>query len=115
YDTVFNKIMKEEEEVHAISIRILGDIPGLFLFVLQEKDALNLVDMMMPGQTPKQLDAIGISALQELCNILCSSYLNALSRMLNKSLISSVPGYAKDMFGAILPSIYIEAGQIEEY
>lgn len=114
YEEVFSKIKSEEEQVCAVSLRILGDAPGQFLYVMEEKDALNLVKMMIGENTPDILDGLATSALQEACNILCSSYVNALSRMLNLTLISSVPAFVQDMFGAILTSTYIQAGQIEE-
>lgn len=113
YDNIFEDILGEEEPVHAISIRALGDIPGNFLFVIEEDYAIDLIRMVM-GSSIGEVDELGISALQEICNILCSSYANAISRLLNISMASSVPAYVKDMFGAILPSIYMESGQYEE-
>ncbi len=113
YDKLFSDTMGEEEQVNAVSVRVLGDIPGNFLFVLKDKDALDLIEMIT-GNIVKCLDGVVISALQEICNIICSSYINTLSRMLNLTLISSVPAFAQDMFGAILPTAYIEAGQIED-
>lgn len=41
--------------------------------------------------------------------------MNALSRMLNLTFISSVPAFAQDMFGAIFLTTYIEAGHIEDH
>lgn len=113
YHKVFDTIKREEDEVVAVSILVLGDTPGSFLFILEREDAFDLIQMMT-GQKPEALDSLSISALQEVCNILCSSYINAVSRMLNLTLISSVPAYVEDMFGAILSSTYIEAGQIDE-
>lgn len=115
YERLFSDIIEEEEKAVAVSIRILGDAPGSFLLVLREKDALDLIPMILGKDEVGVLDDMSISALQEVCNILCSSYMNALSRMLNITLISSVPAFVQDMFGAILSTAYIEAGQIEDY
>lgn len=115
YERLFSDIIEEEEKVDAVSIRILGDAPGNFLLVLKEEDALDLIPMILGENVERILDNMGVSVLQEVCNILCSSYINALSRLLNITLISSVPAFAQDMFGAILPTAYIEAGQIEDY
>jgi chemotaxis protein CheC len=49
--------------------------------------------------------------MQEIGNILCSSYWNALSRMLDLTFLSSVPAFVQDMFGAIMTTAYIESGQ----
>ena len=59
-------------------------------------------------------DEIKVSALKELVNILVSSYLNALTKLVNTNLISSVPLYTQDMFGAILSSVYMEAEEYDE-
>src|SRR5690554_6099709 len=113
YDSIYRDILGEEDQVHAVSVRALGDIPGNFLFVTEEGSTADLIKMLM-GNTIQEMDDLGVSALQEICNILCSSYVNALTRLLNISIISSVPAYVKDMFGAILPSIYMESGQFED-
>lgn len=55
YQKLFSDIMKEEELVNAISIRILGDVPGTFLFILKEKDCLDLIEMLT-GNIVKSLD-----------------------------------------------------------
>jgi len=115
YDKVFTEIMGEEEQVNAVSIRVLGDTPGNFLFILKDRDTMDLLKMIMGEDARKDLDEVSLSALQEICNILCSSYVNALSRLLNLSIVSSVPAYVQDMFGAILPTAYIEAGQYDDY
>lgn len=115
YDRVFTDIMGEEEQVNAVSIRILGDVPGNFLFILKDRDTMDLLNMIMGDYNGKISEEITLSALQEICNILCSSYVNALSRILNLSVVSSVPAHVQDMFGAILPTAYIEAGQYDDY
>lgn len=59
-------------------------------------------------------DEVEYSAISELVNIVVTSYLNALSRMLDISLISSVPALTVDMFGAILSYAYIENEQYDD-
>ena len=54
------------------------------------------------------------SAVSELVNIVVTSYLNALSRLLDISLFSSVPAITADMFGAILSYAYIENEQYDD-
>ena len=69
--------------------------------------------MMMPEGINLNDELID-SGLKELVNILVSSFLNAVSKMLDANLVSSVPQLIQDMFGAIISSLYIETGQYDE-
>ena len=59
-------------------------------------------------------EEVRISALKELVNILVSSYVNALTKIVPSNLITTVPQFTIDMFGAILSSLYMEAEQYDE-
>ena len=114
YSRLFSDIIGEEEEVVAVSVRVLGDAPGSFLLVVKMADALGFIGMLTGQARPEDMNELAVSAMEETCNILCSSYLNAMTRMLDLTLISSVPAYARDMFGAILTTAYIESGQFDD-
>ena len=115
YQCLFSDIIGEEEEVSAVSIRVLGDTPGNFLFVLKKADTPDFIGMLTGIMSGADImDEMAVSAIEETCNILCSSYLNAMSRLLDYTLISSVPAFTQDMFGAILTTAYIESGQFED-
>jgi chemotaxis protein CheC len=114
YEQLFSHIIGEEEEVAAVSIRVFGDTPGNFLFIIKAADAVAFINMLTGVEDLTCQDEIAVSAIQEACNILCSSYINAMSRLLDITLISSVPAFVQDMFGAILTTAYIESGQIDD-
>lgn len=59
----------------------------------------------MTGEDKPEIDEMGRSALQELGNIMVTSFLNALSKMTNLLMMPSVPGLAIDMAGAVWESI----------
>lgn len=111
YQELFSDYIKMEEEVCAVSIRVHGDAPGNFLFILNTEDAAEFIKMVASTISPEVYDEIYVSAMQEVGNILCSSYWNALSRLLDLTFISSVPAFTQDMFGAIMTTAYIESGQ----
>lgn len=113
YDEVYEEIMNEDKMVNGVIMRSLGDGGGVFLFVITEEVAEDLVNMMMPEGMDLS-DEIVSSGLKELVNILVSSFLNAVSKMLDVNLVSSVPQLIQDMFGAIISSLYIETGQYDE-
>lgn len=113
YNEVFSEIMAEDQMVIAVTLRMIGDANGNFLFVCTEENAEKLVKMMLP-QGMELSHELEYSAVCELVNIVVTSYLNAISKMLDINLISSVPAIAVDMFGAILSSAYMESEQFDE-
>lgn len=113
YNEVYGKIMSEDQPVVAVSMRMMGTGSGNFLFVCTEENAEKFVKMMLPPDFPLD-EEMEYSALSELVNIVVTSYLNALSRMLDISLISSVPAITVDMFGAILSYAYMESEQYDD-
>lgn len=113
YNEIYEKIMAEDTEVVAVSMSVMGMESGNFLFVTTPKNAEILVRMMMP-EGVQLSDELEYSAISELVNIVVTSYLNALSRMLDLSLISSVPALTVDMFGAILSYAYMESEQYDD-
>lgn len=113
YNEVYQNIMGEEEVVDAVLMQMLGDAGGVFLFVNSKKSSDSIVNMMMGGELEIR-EEIRASAIKELVNIIVSSFLGAVAKTINANLISSVPMYTQDMFGAILSSVYIEAGQYDE-
>lgn len=113
YDDVYQKIMEEDALVNAILIKMQGAAQGCFLFVTTLESGSSLAGMMLPEGIELEQD-IKVSALQELINILVSSYLNAITKMVDRDLTVSVPVYIEDMFGAILSSAYMEFEQYDE-
>lgn len=113
YNEVYKDIMEEEEIVTAITMEMSGDGEGVFLYTSTEEDTNKLVNMMVPEGTELNKE-LKDSSIKELVNILVSSFLNAISKMINVKLILSTPISIVDMFAAILSSIYIELGQYDE-
>lgn len=113
YDDVYKNIMQEDTMVDAIVMKMMGSVRGYFLFVANEKDSSDLVNMMLPDSSDIT-EGVRVSALKELVNILVNSYLNAITKMVQTNLLTTVPLFTMDMFGAILSSVYMEAEQYDE-
>ncbi|WP_414839026.1 chemotaxis protein CheC [Carnobacterium sp. TMP28] len=113
YSEVYEQIMPEDAIVRAVMIRMFGDAEGIFLFTVDQKAFENIVTMMIPEEM-EYSDALAESALKELVNILVHSFLNAIIKLLDIQLVTSVPLLTKDMFGAIMSSVYLEQGQYDE-
>jgi chemotaxis protein CheC len=114
YNNVFKEIMSEDTLIDAIMMKMLGDAEGIYLFVTRPEASKALIQMMLPDLIKEENEELNHSTLKELVNIVVSSYLNAISKMVNVNLISSVPSLSEDMFGAILSSAYIESEQYDE-
>jgi chemotaxis protein CheC len=103
-----------EIPVVGILLKVTGDLTGNIMFILQQKDAGMLVNMLMgrPMGVIEEFTEIDISALKEVGNILAGSYLSSLSTLTNLKILPSVPDMAIDMAGAILSVPAIEFGKV---
>lgn len=113
YSEVYEKIMPEDKMVNSVIMRMLGGGEGTFLFIIDEEASTDIINMMIPDGIQITED-LSNSCVKELVNIVVTSYLNAVSKMVDVSFISSIPLLAKDMFGAILSSVYIESEQYDD-
>ena len=101
-----------EKVVAGIYLKIWGDIQGNMLLVFPRESARALVSLLTGGDPDELLlSEMHASALREIGNILASSYLSALERLLGKTLIPSVPSVCFDMAGAIVDYILIQLGE----
>lgn len=103
-----------ETLVVGLLIYISGDIDGMMMYINDERSACKLIEELM-GRKRKgfdEFDELDLSALTEIGNILMSSYLAALSKLLNFTIRQSVPYISIDMTGAILSVPAIEFGKV---
>ena len=108
-----------EKLVCSIFLRIEGAAPGSMFFMVPVHEAENLIrhlicDASFQLKQPPFLE-IGISALQEVGNILASSYLSSFSDLTKLNLHPSVPALTIDMAGAVLSYGLIELSQVGDY
>ncbi|MBV7272269.1 chemotaxis protein CheC [Clostridium thailandense] len=113
FDDIFSSIGGDEIVVGVI-VRVLGDTPGNILFVFDKETALTLVERLT-GQKEEYLSEMGNSVVQEIGNIVSTSYMNAISKFTGLSITPSVPAVTYDMLGAILSTTFIESGQFDDY
>jgi chemotaxis protein CheC len=105
-----------ENLVVGILFTIVGDINGMMMYVLEQNSAHSLVNILM-GRDIKDksdFDEMDFSALQELGNILTSSYLSSLSTLTQLEIKPQSPQIAFDMAGAILSVPAIEFGKVDD-
>ena len=113
YEEVYASIMAEDKIVNSVIMNMMGDGDGIFVFVSSAEATESLARMMIMSEGEVS-DEIKKSALVELVNITVSSFLNAVSKMIDKNLITSIPFLLTDMFGAVLSSVYMETEYYDE-
>lgn len=82
--------------------------PGVSLVFMSKKDATALISLLKNRIDSRaiNIDKIGKSVLIETTNLLSGSYLNALSRLTDVSLVSSIPAFiSKDKIKNIVKYI----------
>lgn len=108
-----------EQVVVSVFLRIEGEAPGSMFFVLPPDRADHIVHQMTGDNTNSfqelPYSEMALSAINELGNILCGSYLSALSDFTQLHLQPSVPSVSVDMIGAVLSFGLLEVSQVSDY
>ncbi|GET14165.1 chemotaxis protein, CheC [Ligilactobacillus agilis] len=113
YDELYQKIIADDVEIHAVLSKIVGDIDGALLFVIADESGQKIAKMML-GSDDNPSNEIIASAVTELTNILFNSFLRAIGDMLQIQLIASLPISRYDFFGAIISSAYMAFDHYDE-
>lgn len=109
-----NILSGAETLVAGILVNLTGDINGMMMYVMDEKSACGLTNQLLHKNNSDftDFDEMDISVITEIGNILTSSYLTAMSTLMNFKIVPSIPYTAIDMAGAILSVPAIEFGKI---
>jgi len=109
-----NTVGGPEKQVVGILFTLHEDLEGMMMFITEKQFAHLVLNVLMGKHFDKfeDLGEIDISAIQEVGNIMVSSYMQALSQMTNFKIALSPPGIAIDMVGALLN---VPAVEIEKY
>ncbi|KGR73915.1 chemotaxis protein CheC [Ureibacillus sinduriensis] len=118
----FNDMMElaggAETVVVGIYLRIEGDSEGSMFFILPIEQADRFIRRLIGDDlfsfSNTKLSELGVSAMQELGNILSGSYLSALSDFTGMKIFPTVPGLSVDMFGAIISTGLIEISEVSD-
>jgi chemotaxis protein CheC len=93
-----------EADATGVVLGVLGDLGASVLLLFTPQDA-ELMCGMLGVEAGTE---IGDSALQEIGNIVGTSYINALAAMTGMAIEPTPPGVASDMLGAIVQSVLAE-------
>jgi chemotaxis protein CheC len=112
--TSFHDVVPDHDTLQpvvAMYSALEADLHGHALTLLDLKTGLALVDVLSgkpKGTTKIPLDEMGISCLQETCNILSSSFANAWAKYLEISIIAGPPHVLVDLPQAVIQSVLAE-------
>lgn len=112
YDEMYEQVMEDSHEVYAIVSQIVGEVSGVFLFVLTQETASRMTEFMLDEQNSNL--EVTHSAVMEMTNIVSNSFLNAIGTLLEQQLVSSLPVMQYDYFGAVISSIYMALDQYDD-
>ena len=100
-----HELLEQPEELQTgILIEVTGQLKGIFLFMLSEAFTKTVINTIL-GEEERNLtslDDMECSLISELGNIMCGSYIRALSQLMDMDMDVSVPELCIDMGGAIL-------------
>lgn len=118
FDEIFDLAGGPDETVVGIYLRIEGDLTGSMFFMLSVESANRFVQILTRDQSfdfhSPPFSEMGMSAMQELGNILSGSYLAALSDFTGLKIQPTVPSLGVDMVGAIVSVGLIEISQYSD-
>ncbi len=93
----------EELEVAASYVQVVGQARGHLVLVFSIPDAHRIIELMAPGANLDLMrDEMARSAIQEIGNILGSSFLRSLSDLTQLNILPTVPAVAVDFAGSIV-------------
>lgn len=105
------------EEIRVgVLLEINGDINGMFMFLISESFLRVMLEGLLGMEIDDihELDPLSLSAVGEIGNIMCCSYINALTRLMDIKVHVSVPDTCVDMIGAILSVPMIHFASISD-
>lgn len=111
FSTIIDRVGGAEAYTAGALLRFSGDIKACLLFLMPLEDAEKLVAQLIqqPFQFFSDNHTLGVSAWEEIGNILIGAYARSISDWLNLSVHVTVPASAFDMVGAILEVALLES------
>lgn len=105
----------EETPVAASYVQVVGAARGHLILANTIDDMHKLINLISPGASLNVMeDEMARSAVQEIGNILCSSFLRSLSEMTHLNLLPTVPAVAVDYAGSVLSYVVASMYEITE-
>ena len=104
YQDCCSLLRSAEELMTGIMVGVNGDVKGVFLFLLDETFTMAVLDNVLGVEERNllSLNEMERSLICEMGNIMCGSYIGALSAVLDLKMDVTVPALSVDMGLALL-------------
>lgn len=107
FSDITNSYDSPEELVVGTVLQLSGDMEGFILVIMKLDSAINLLSKVTGTSLSFNKDDYDVvrkelSSIGEICNILCGTYLTAISDMTSLSIDPSIPYFSVDMVRAIM-------------
>lgn len=107
FSDITNSYDSPEELVVGTVLQLSGDMEGFILVIMKLNSAINLLSKVTGTNLEfdkEDYDLVRkeLSSIGEICNILCGTYLTAISDMTSLSIDPSIPYFSVDMVRAIM-------------
>ncbi len=119
FEDTINLAGGAENVVASVFLRLEGDVKGSMFYILSIEQAECFVRLMTGLEDfifeKDPYSEIGLSALQELGNILAGSYLSSLSDFTKINLCPTVPKLSIEMAGAVIGTGLLELSRAGDH
>jgi chemotaxis protein CheC len=93
-----------DEQVTMVVLTLDGELGGAMVLIFSEEDGRRLAASLLhcPPENGPQWNEMETSALAETGNILGCAYINAITRLIDRQLVPSVPYFVQDYGASVL-------------
>ena len=103
YSEIADKMGGAENIILGMLVQMSGDIEGYILLAQTLEEARNTLRLLLGQEFPDgDMELEDYEPMREVCNILSSTYLSAISSMLQLNITPTVPDMTIDMAMAIM-------------
>lgn len=114
-EKIVNTVETAEMLIVGVYVKFWGDISGNIMLVLDKHSSDHLIKILLGEVSDDNFySEMEMSAIQEIGNILSSSYINSISQLSNLNIQMSVPSVSIDMAGSILSVPAIEYSEVSD-
>jgi len=114
-EKIVNTVETAEMLIVGVYVKFWGDISGNIMLVLDKPSSDHLIKILLGEVSDDDFySEMEMSAIQEIGNILSSSYINSISQLSNLNIQMSVPSVSIDMAGSILSVPAIEYSEVSD-
>ena len=103
FNAVADAVGGPEALTYGVLLNLCGDIDGMIMFLLNRDFAHLILNILMGGacESFDEMDELGLSAIQEVGNILSAAYVKSIAELTGLFINVSVPEVSIDMAGAL--------------